>query len=57
MFQGFPNVSPDANITMYRSNITTNNGLKIIGKRFQTNDCKYFFFDCVVTLWNKLTTF
>ena len=36
------------------SNITRNNGYKIVGKRFQTNEAKHFFFNRVVNVWNGL---
>ncbi len=36
------------------SNYTRGNGLKIIGKRFQSNEAKYFLFNRVVNIWNKL---
>ena len=38
MFKGFTNLKP-----IDRSSITGNNGFKIIGKRFITNETKYFF--------------
>ena len=36
------------------SNITRNNGYKIAGKRFQTNEAKHFFFNRVVNVLNGL---
>jgi len=38
------NVNPDDYFGSDRSNITRNNGNKIIGKLFKTNEGKYFFF-------------
>ena len=40
--------------TIDNSNITRNNGYKIAGKRFQTNEAKHFFFNRVVNIWNSL---
>ena len=40
--------------TIDTSNITRNNGYKIVGKRFQTNEAKHFFFNRVVNVWNGL---
>ena len=40
--------------TINTSNITRNNGYKIVGKRFQTNEAKHFFFNRVVNVWNGL---
>ena len=40
--------------TIDTSNITRNNVYKIVGKRFQTNEAKHFFFNRVVNVWNGL---
>ena len=40
--------------TIDTSNITRNNGYKIVGKRFQTNEAKHFFFNRIVNVWNGL---
>ena len=52
IFKGFTNLKPDDNFIIDCSNITSNNGFKIIGKRFITNEAKYFFFNRVVNIWN-----
>ena len=54
MFKGFMNMNPDNFITLDRSNFTRNNGFKIIGKRFKTNEAKHFFFNRVINIWNGL---
>ena len=36
------------------TNKTRNNGYKIVGKRFQTNEAKHFFFNHVVNVWDGL---
>ena len=40
--------------TFDTANVTRNNGCKIVGKRFRTNEAKYFFFNRVVNIWNGL---
>ena len=45
IFIGFTNVNPEAYFTVDHSNITRNNGYKVIVKRFETNDGKYFLFN------------
>ena len=40
--------------TVDKSNVTRNNGYKIIGKRFHTHEAKHFFFNRVVNVWNSL---
>ena len=54
IFKGYNNVNPDSYFTVNRTNITKNNGYKIIGKRSETNEAKFFFFNCVVNVWNGL---
>ena len=51
IFKGYTNVNPDANFTVDQTNITKNNGYKIIGRHFETNKAKYLF-----SKWNGLTT-
>ena len=47
--------NPDAYFTVdCTANITRNNGYKIIGKHFETNEAKYFFFILVTNAWNEL---
>ena len=41
-------------LTIDTSNITRYNGYKIVGKQFQTNEAKHFFFNCIVNVWNGL---
>ena len=54
IFKGFTNMNPDNFLTLDRSNFTRNNGFKIIGKRFKTNEAKHFFFNRVINIWNGL---
>ena len=54
IFKGFFHANPDAYFTVYRSNITKNNGYKINGERFKTEETKYYLFDRVVNIWNRL---
>ena len=56
MFKGFTNLKLDDYFTIDRSSISRNNGLKIIGKRFITNEANYFFFNRVVNTWNGLSS-
>ena len=51
---GHDNMIVDKYFTIDRSNYTRRNGFKIIGKRFQSNEAKHFFFNRVVNIWNKL---
>ena len=54
MFKGFTSLKPDDYFTIDRSSITRNNGFKIIGNHFITNEAKYFFLNRVVNIWNGL---
>ena len=54
IFKGFTNMNPDNFLTIDRSNFTRNNGFKIIGKRFKTNEAKHFFFNRIINIWNGL---
>ena len=54
IFKGFDNINVNDYLTVDRSNLTRNNGYKIIGKRFTSNEAKYFFFNRVVNIWNAL---
>lgn len=54
IFKGFTNMHPDNFLTLDRSNFTRNNGFKIVGKRFKTNEAKHFFFNRVINIWNGL---
>merc|ERR1712105_179627 len=46
--KGIENMNVEKYFTIDTSNTTINNGCKIVGKRFQTNEAKYFFFNRVV---------
>ena len=54
IFKGLDNINVNDYFTVDRSNATRNNGYKIIGKRFRTNESKHFFFNRVVNVWNSL---
>ena len=54
ILKGIENVDAAKYFTIDTSNRTRNNGYKIVGKRFQTNEAKYFFFNRVVNIWNSL---
>ena len=54
IFKGYDNINVNDYFTIDRSNVTRNNGFKIIGKRFRTHESKHFFFNRVVNVWNGL---
>ena len=54
IIKGIENMDMEKYFTIDTSNITRNNGYKIVGKRFQTNEAKHFFFNRVVNVWNGL---
>merc|ERR1711917_138856 len=54
IMKGHDNMEVDKYFTLDHSDYTRGNGYKIIGKRFQSNEAKYFFFNRVVNIWNKL---
>ena len=54
IIKGIDNMDMEKYFTIDTSNITRNNGYKIVGKRFQTNEAKHFFFNRVVNVWNSL---
>ena len=54
IIKGIENMDMGKYFTIDTSNTTRNNGYKIVGKRFQTNEAKYFFFNRVVNIWNSL---
>lgn len=54
IFNGFTNMNIEKYLSVDRSNVTRNNGFKIVGKRFKTNEAKHFFFNRVVNIWNRL---
>ena len=54
IFQGFDNITVNDYFTIDRTSVTRNNGFKIVGKRFRTNESKHFFFNRVVNVWNGL---
>ena len=53
IFRGFDNINVNDYFTIDRSNSTRNNGFKIVGKRFRSNNDKHFF-NRVVNIWNGL---
>ena len=54
IIKGIENMDMEKYFTIDTSNITRNNGYKIVGKRFQTNEAKHFFFNRVVNVCNGL---
>lgn len=52
IIKGIENVNYEKYFTIDTSNTTRGNGYKIVGKRFRTNEAKYFFFNRVVNIWN-----
>ena len=54
MLKGLDNVDISEYFTVSQSIATRNNGYKIISKRFNSNELKYFFFNYVVNVWNGL---
>ena len=54
IIKGIENMDMEKYFTIDTSNITRNNGYKIVGKRFQTNEAKHFFFNRIVNVWNGL---
>ena len=50
IIKGIENMDMEKYFTIDTSNITRNNGYKIVGKRFQTNEAKHFFFTRVVNV-------
>ena len=52
--KGIENMNVEKYFTFDTANVTRNNGCKIVGKRFRTNEAKYFFFNRVVNIWNGL---
>ena len=54
MFQGFDNVNINDYLVVDRESNTRNNGFKIIGKSFRSEESKHFFFNRIVNVWNSL---
>ena len=54
IMKGFDNLDMNKYFEIDRSNQTRSNGYKIIGKRFQSHEAKFFFFNRVVNVWNRL---
>ena len=54
IFRGFDNLNPNDYFDVDQAGTTRNNGFKIRGKRFNTNEAKHFFFNRVVNAWNAL---
>ena len=50
IIKGIENMDMEKYFTIDTSNITRNNGYKIVGKRFQTNEEKHFFFNRIVNV-------
>ena len=54
MIRGFSNVNINDYLNIDRTGTTRNNGYKITGKRFRSDEAKHFFFNRVVNVWNSL---
>ena len=54
IFKGFSNLDSSKYFTIDHNNVTRNNGFKIIPRRFKSLEAKYFFFNRIVNIWNKL---
>ena len=54
IFHGFDNININDYVTTDLTSTTRNNGFKIIGKRFRSNEAKHFFFNRIVNIWNFL---
>ena len=54
IFHGFDNININDYVTTDLTSTTRNNGLKIIGKRFRSNEAKHFFFNRIENVWNSL---
>ena len=54
IFHGFDNININDYVTTDLTSIICNNGFKIIGKRFRSNEVKHFFFNRIVNVWNSL---
>ena len=54
ILKGFDNINVNDFFKLDRSNVTRNNGYKIIGKRFTSHEAKHFFVNRVVNVWNGL---
>ena len=54
MFRGFDNINISDYFDIDRERNTRNNGFKIIGKNFRSEESKHFFFNRIVNVWNSL---
>ena len=54
IFCAFDNIYINDYVTMDFTSTIHNNGFKIIGKRFRSNEAKHFFFNKIVNIWNSL---
>ena len=54
IIRGIDNMDYNKYFTINNSNYTRGNGCKIIGKSFNSNESKNFFFNRIVNLWNGL---
>ena len=49
------NIDINDYVTTDLTSTTRNNGFKIIGKRFRSNEAKHFFFNRFVNVWNSVS--
>ena len=54
IFKGFDNMNAENYFTLDQSNTRRRHDLKVIGKRFSSDEAKHFFFNRVVNVWNSL---
>ncbi len=54
MFHGFDNVNISDYLVVDRERSSRNNGFKITGKSFRSEESKHFFFNRIVNVWNSL---
>ena len=55
IFYGFDNISLNDYVTTDLTYTTRNNGFKINGKRFRSNEAKHFYFYRIANILNSLT--
>ncbi|MCQ7016906.1 hypothetical protein [Clostridioides difficile] len=54
ILKGFDDVRIENLFSLSEDNVTRNNGLKLVGKRFNTNISKNYYTNKVINSWNSL---
>ena len=54
IFHGFGNININDYVATDLTNTTHNNGFKIVGKRFRSNEAEHFLFNRIQNIWNSL---